>query len=445
MSFITDIQLDDSEDFQLSRSETVARFGSPVTEEELDQAIKNRVPEKTRRATQWAVSVFKAWSEARQIRGSLEKLSTETLQELFPKFVVETRRQDGTPYPPNTLVQLVAGLQRHLRESGRPEMSILSDKDPKFARTRAALDARMKQLTKEGVGCTRKQAQPLSLQQEEALWEKEIFSLNTGEGLLYAVFWYNCKLFGLRGGDEHRNLVREQYEIEYDTSHRRFLRFKGRSSKNVQGGLKQRKVEMKDLKVYAQPELGERCIVDIFNLYFGFVPTEGAFYRKPIGNDPPKFSKQVLGKNRLSKLIKEMCDKAGFSGNYTNHSGKVTCTTELFAKNVDEQLIMHQMGHRSNAVHLYKRPTAEHEQMVSAILQPPPIKIRKLEDEKENTSPTTCMEPVPSAMQPSAPYFPMSSLPVPSVPSLPQPSAQSILQPKGLSGGITLNFNFGLN
>ena len=68
---------------------------------------------------------------------------------------------------------------------------------------------------------------------------------------------------------------------------------------------------------------------------------------------------------------------AGFSGNYTNHSGKVTCATELFAKNVDEQLIMRQTGHRSNAVRLYKRPTAEHEQMVSSILQPPPIKIRK--------------------------------------------------------------------
>ena len=89
-------------------------------------------------------------------------------------------------------------------------MSILSEKDPTFSRARAALDARMKQLTKAGVGCARKQAQPLSLQQEETLWEKGIFSLNTGEGLMYAVLWYNCKLFGLRGGDEHRDLVREQ-------------------------------------------------------------------------------------------------------------------------------------------------------------------------------------------------------------------------------------------
>ena len=198
---------------------------------------------------------------------------------------------------------------------------------------------------------------------------------------------------------------------------------------------------MKDLKVYAKPELRERCIVDIFNLYFGFVPLEGAFYRKPIGNDPPKFSKQVLGKNRLSKLVKEMCDMAGFSGNYTNHSGKVTCATELFAKNVDEQLIMCQTGHRSSAVRLYKRPTAEHNQMVSSILQPPAIKKRKL-DEKENISPT--MKPVPSVpqssaqslLQPSVSYLlqPLAqSVLQSSAPSLPQPLAQSVLQPSALS------------
>lgn len=70
-------------------------------------------------------------------------------------------------------------------------------------------------------------------------------------------------------------------------------------------------------------------------------------------------------------MIKEMCALAGFSGNFTNHSGKVTCATRLFENNVDEQLIMRQTGHRSNAVRAYKRPTKEHDRMVSQMLQPP--------------------------------------------------------------------------
>ena len=65
---------------------------------------------------------------------------------------------------------------------------------------------------------------------------------------------------------------------------------------------------------------------------------------------------------------------------YTNHSGKVTCATELFAHNVDEQLIMRQTGHHSSAVRAYKRPGVAHDMLVSAILQPP--KKSKLDDEQ---------------------------------------------------------------
>ena len=50
----------------------------------------------------------------------------------------------------------------------------------------------------------------------------------------------------------------------------------------------------------------------------------------------------------------------------------MTCANELFKHNVDEQLIMAQTGHRSqDAVRMYKRPTEQHQQQVSDILQPP--------------------------------------------------------------------------
>ena len=56
--------------------------------------------------------------------------------------------------------------------------------------------------------------------------------------------------------------------------------------------------------------------------------------------------------------MKDFCTQAGFKGFGTNHSGKVTCATELFKNNVDEQLIMRQTGHRStDAVRRYKRPS----------------------------------------------------------------------------------------
>ena len=62
--------------------------------------------------------------------------------------------------------------------------------------------------------------------------------------------------------------------------------------------------------------------------------------------------------------------QAGFTGHFTNHSGKVTCATQLFKENV-EQLIKLQTSHRSDAVRAYKRSTKSHALQVSNILQPP--------------------------------------------------------------------------
>ncbi len=65
---------------------------------------------------------------------------------------------------------LVAGIQRHLRENGMPDLSVLGDKDARLARTRGTLDAHMKQLTQDGVGTSHKQAQPLTREQDDELW-----------------------------------------------------------------------------------------------------------------------------------------------------------------------------------------------------------------------------------------------------------------------------------
>ena len=99
-------------------------------------------------------------------------------------------RQDGSPYPAESLYQLVAGVQRHLRENGRPDLGILDPNNLDFFQTRQVLDARMKQLTSAGVGAVKKQAQPLTPAQEDFLWEQGIFGLETAESLINAVFWY---------------------------------------------------------------------------------------------------------------------------------------------------------------------------------------------------------------------------------------------------------------
>ena len=142
--------------------------------------------------------------------------------------------------------------------------------------------------------------------------------------------------------DKHRALKGEQFEISSD-SHGQLLLFSGRSTKNFQRGLAQRKIQRKNLKIYSNcDELQDRCVVDL-HLHYLLIPETGNFYWKPLGDKLPRFCN-----NKLAGLVKEMCAKAGFVGSYRNHSGKATCATELFNQNVDEQLTMRQTGNRSN-------------------------------------------------------------------------------------------------
>ena len=76
--------------------------------------------------------------------------------------------------------------------------------------------------------------------------------------------------------------------------------------------------------------------------------------------------------------MKEMCQKAGLVGNYTNHSGKRTCATSLYKAGLDEQSIMDRTGHRFTAVRGYKSKTDEVEQKFSEVLNPPKSSKRDL-------------------------------------------------------------------
>jgi len=52
-------------------------------------------------------------------------MAIEVLADLLPRFVMEACRQDEAPYPPATLMQLVAGIQRHFCENGHPSLAII--------------------------------------------------------------------------------------------------------------------------------------------------------------------------------------------------------------------------------------------------------------------------------------------------------------------------------
>ena len=134
------------------------------------------------------------------------------------------------------------------------------------------------------IGADPKQADAISDEQEQTLWDKGIFSMDTATGLSYAGYFYMCKAYGLRGRDEHRSLSVDQFVIGNDENGR-YLKFVGHRAKNNQGGLKQRKVKNKILKQYDDAE-NPISIYKILTAILGHVPKEGPFYLQPLAPQP---------------------------------------------------------------------------------------------------------------------------------------------------------------
>ena len=108
-------------------------------------------------------------------------------------------------------------------------------------------------------------------------------------------------------------------------------------------------------KVVHQFELGERCHVFIHDKYLAKIPDSAKvndiFYVRPLNKAPesdnaPWFSSVPVGKNQLSKMVKDMCSQVQIEGKKTNHSLRASGITTLFQAGVSEKVIQDRSGHR---------------------------------------------------------------------------------------------------
>ncbi|XP_048729545.2 uncharacterized protein LOC125646925 [Ostrea edulis] len=197
-----------------------------------------------------------------------------------------------------------------------------------FHESRKTLDARTKELASQGIEVSIKKADPFMPEQEDARWDNKLLGTHTSKSYIYTVFYYNCKLFGLRGLDEHRQL--EVCQVKCGISDEKaYIEFCGRTSKNFAGGVHQRNVLAKSICHYTSTSGTSRSLYDVYASYISMMGN-GPFYRQPLPGPEPRFGVQPMKVNKLGTMVKTMCAEAGFFRNFTNHSGKRTCATTLF-------------------------------------------------------------------------------------------------------------------
>ena len=72
----------------------------------------------------------------------------------------------------------------------------------------------MKDATKEGlhIKCQKEEKEFVTAEEERKFCEMNLLGTSSAKSLLYTVYFYNGKIFGLRGGG-HRNIVLNNFEL----------------------------------------------------------------------------------------------------------------------------------------------------------------------------------------------------------------------------------------
>ena len=238
----------------------------------------------------------------------------------------------------------------------------------------------MKRLQAAGIGIKRRQAEPITIEEEDILWQKGILGCSSPQSPLDTMVYMNGLYFALRGGKEHRTLRHQPAQIQLveKPGERAYLVYREDMSKNHPGGLKGRKVKPKVAVHHANLENPDRCFVRLYKLYNSLCPPDrpkDAYYLQPLHKPKQEcwYAPRPLGHTKLDGTVCRLCREAGIPGYRTNHSLRATTTTRLHQSGVQEQEIMERTGHRSlEGVRSYKRTSSEQMERVSDVLNSGP-------------------------------------------------------------------------
>ena len=226
----------------------------------------------------------------------------------------------------------------------------------------------MKDSTRQGVSLQTKKEEKEAVtdEDEEKFWSAGLFGSGTAKQLLDTIYFYNGKMFGLRGG-EHRNICVNNFSLGPNV-----INFEENVCKTFHGGITDLKYEPRKVRhiCHERGQEHDRCLVQFYQLYIGLVETlskrNEAFYFRP-KSKTLSFDNSPVGINTLNSILPNLCKAAGIKRK-TAHCLRVTCVSKLFNSGVEEKLIRERTGHRSNALFAYEKTSEKKVSHVSALL-----------------------------------------------------------------------------
>ena len=366
----------------------LSRFTEPLDKQAIAQVKGGLKPRNTEICTQWAVTNFKQWAKQRSEAVPNDPVPDDLLQchdhERIVKYlclyVLETRKEDGSRYPPATIRSFLSGINRVL-QANKALFSILDKHDLQFRELFNTLDVVSSTLHREGVGARRKSAPVIEVEHENLFWECGLLGYSSPRALQRAVFLYLSLQFALRGVQEQYDLVPSQLcRFPLDTSVYNssvYYQHTELVSKNNQHRFKDVNMQNKTGRVYAQVD-SERCLAKLLDKYVLKLPENVLhLYVRPLDKVPdeeskPWYTKQRVGQNKLKEMLPSLSVDSGCSVRDTNHSLRATAATRMFSTGVPEKVIAEKTGHRSlKALCFYEHTQPAMEKAVSAVIANP--------------------------------------------------------------------------
>ena len=345
---------------------------SNLDENELDNIITQSKPENTKKCTNWGFHKFQRWAEKRNIVVDFKTITPNELNEILRKFYAEVKSEKGTMLTPSSMTGIRAAIMRTiLSPPYSRNMNIISDRE--FATANDMFSAKAKLYYKTH---NKKPTHKAYIEQSDMTLLGQYFANALADPVKLQEFnWFNiCFQFGRRGREGWRELKKDHFQINTDTKGHRYLTIiLTESTKNNPGGHNQSSQDYSDVRMY---EISSNPMdpVAAFEFYLEKLHPENpnlfAKAKKTFMKDEVWYTKEVIGKNTLANIMKEISRKAGLSKSYTNHCVRASTVTHLYQAGVDTQQICSITKHKNEATlsHYISASSDEQKRSASSIL-----------------------------------------------------------------------------
>eukprot|EP00105_Crassostrea_gigas_P046736 XP_019930884.1 PREDICTED: uncharacterized protein LOC105348291 isoform X2 [Crassostrea gigas] len=315
----------------------------------------------TRRKTESDLRKFNDYLTKNGEHRNPEEIPVYDMDMHLARFFMNAKKASGEDYEPDTLKSIQGSVNRYLAEK-KLNIKIITDKE--FKHSRDVLLSKRKLLRQLGKGNREKRADPLTPEEIDLLYEKNLLGTGDPKSLINVLYLNNTMHFGMRSRAEHVSLRWNGVQQKVTSTGEEYLEYRERSTKTRTGVTSEsRSFAPKMFENRAYKEFARRRPEQMNN-------PESPFYLG-VSRHPEKawYVNQPMGKNTIGNIVKVMCEAGGMQGRKVNHSARKTAISSLVHAGVPPTIIQQLSGHKNvNSINNYSTASNEQQRHMSSIL-----------------------------------------------------------------------------